>query len=162
MNNDYKLIAHYLRGLATRYIPIGHTEQSPRFFQNSFDSIGNPSKGAIMYMSPIETQAQEQSGSQVVIALVSITICQNITRGSHASFNEAIQATYAHCKEIAAVMVEDARNQESNDYCLIKSFSLDNARITVDNPVKDGWMGCTLSFTLRLDEYFQTTPALWQ
>lgn len=163
MTNEYKEIGDYFESLATAYIPIGHTEQDPRFFKNTYDSIPQSlAAGNIMYLSDIEMIFQEQDGSNIVMPTVKVSVLQNVEKGNYANYNTVIESTYNHCKEIAAKMKADRLDSENQYRCILFSFSLDDLRLIAEGFMKDGWMGCTLQFPLTIPEEFTITPASWQ
>ena len=160
MTNQYTDISAYFRGLATDYAPIGHTDDAKRFFQNTLDSIKRddlPAGSVIMYLSDQQYTALEQQGSAVLSPIVRISVLESYEMENYAAEELAIQNSFGHIKQLAAKMMEDRRA----DIAIARAFHLDDCSIFMETPVNDRWIGCTLTFTLRLDEAFVKTADLW-
>jgi hypothetical protein len=160
MTNQYTQIAAYFQSLAEDYAPIGHTTAAPRFFLNTMDSVRQDMLAAsskIMYLSDQQYTAAEQDGSHVLVTQVRVSILENYALENYAAEKAAIESCFGHVKEIMAKMMEDRRAE--ND--VAKTFNLDDCSIFMETPVNDQWIGCTLSFTLRIDEQFEKSAAQW-
>jgi len=160
MTNQYSQIAAYFKGLAEDYTPIGHTAADPRFFQNTLDSIDQDAlaaDAAFMYLSDQQFTAAEQDGSAVLNPVVRISILETYEMQNFAAEEAAINSSFGHIKELIAKIMEDRRS----DVAIARAFHLDDCSIFMETPINDRWIGCTLSFTLRLDEAFVKTPELW-
>jgi hypothetical protein len=163
MSNEPEILRDYFQSLAENYSPIGHTATLKRFFENALAEIKNPAPGVIMYFAPPIATMSEQDGTQVIRMNIGISILRNFTKGDFADLHRAIRETYSHCKEILARINEDKLSESTPaaTRCLLERFSIDDTTIEADDARMDGWIGCTLSFPLILNEFFETTRELW-
>ncbi len=162
MRNQYTDISAYFQRLSAEYTPIGHSQEAPRFFQNTLDSIQRdllPPGAVIMYLSDQQYTAAEQDGSGVLSPIVRARLRigkmgnGKLCRGESGS----LQHSFGHIKQLMAKIIEDRRAESD----IPRSFNLDDCSIFMETPINDRWIGCTLTFTLRLDEAFVKTAALW-
>ena len=160
MRNQYTDISAYFQRLSAEYTPIGHSQEAPRFFQNTLDSIQRdllPPGAVIMYLSDQQYTAAEQDGSGVLSPIVRISVLESYEMENYAAEKAAIQNSFGHIKQLMAKIIEDRRAESD----IPRSFNLDDCSIFMETPINDRWIGCTLTFTLRLDEAFVKTAALW-
>jgi len=160
MTNQYTDISAYFQRLSAEYTPIGHSQEAPRFFQNTLDSIQRdllPPGAVIMYLSDQQYTAAEQDGSGVLSPIVRISVLESYEMENYAAEEAAIQNSFGHIKQLMAKIIEDRRAESD----IPRSFNLDDCSIFMETPINDRWIGCTLTFTLRLDEAFVKTAALW-
>jgi len=160
MTNQYTDISAYFQRLSAEYTPIGHSQEAPRFFQNTLDSIQRdllPPGAVIMYLSDQQYTAAEQDGSGVLSPIVRISVLESYEMENYAAEKAAIQNSFGHIKQLMAKIIEDRRAESD----IPRSFNLDDCSIFMETPINDRWIGCTLTFTLRLDEAFVKTAALW-
>jgi len=110
-----------------------------------------------MYLSDQQYTAAEQDGSGVLSPIVRISVLESYEMENYAAEKAAIQNSFGHIKQLMAKIIEDRRAESD----IPRSFNLDDCSIFMETPINDRWIGCTLTFTLRLDEAFVKTAALW-